>query len=223
MAEQQQQNLADINGTNLQGNQNQLPVATGTQPESCDSLSGRLRVTTDTPFCQSSSTNDQDNVQTSEMLSVDDSDDYLMNFEAYLTNDTSSDTSLIHSIIYRTPPASPANTAQVQPTVDMNANHGSNSNNISGRRCRRRYRRRRTGSYRDHSTHEQDEEGRSSVSSRYVLHPLNPPVPVDGSLPSLPIIPNDIQFSDDPVRSHTVRMSTHIHIYIYIYITIYYL
>ena len=37
----------------------------------------------------------------------------------------------------------------------------------------------------------------------------------------LPIIPNDIQFSEDPVRSHTVRMSTHIHINIYIYIYVY--
>ena len=82
MAYQQQQNMAEINGTNLQGNQNHLPASTGTQLESSDSLSGTLEVTTDTPFCQSSSTNDQDNVHTSEMLSVDDSDDYLMNFEA---------------------------------------------------------------------------------------------------------------------------------------------
>ena len=127
MAEQQKQNPAEINGAN----QDQTPADTGTQPVSTDSLSATPEVTTDTPICQSSSTNNQDNVRTSEMLSVDDSDDYLMNFEDYLTKDTIWDTSLIHSIIYRTPPASPDNTTQVQPTLVVDTNQVSNSSGIS--------------------------------------------------------------------------------------------
>ena len=81
-------------------------------------------------------------------------------------------------------------------------------------RSRRRNRRRRTEAYRNHPIHEQYEDGRSSVSSRYVLQPLTPTiVSVDRSRPSSPVIQFDINVYY--INLYICRL----HFIIYIYIS----